>query len=208
MFYILIIKIISMYFLIIIIHRLFEKRNLSDLKIYEFLLLILINTLMFNVLIVDDIIDTLICIFVLLLLYTFLNYLILKNYNFRKVLDGKPIVIIKNGKFDFTEMSKLKYSLDDILRELRLKGIKNIENVKYAILEKNGSMSIFSDNSDYPLPLILDGIIDNEALREIKKDYKWIISILKNKNIELNDVYYAFYVEGKTFVIRKSNLSK
>ena len=68
------------------------------------------------------------------------------------------------------------------------------------------TLSVFCDDSDYPLPLILDGIIDFNVLNEIKKDYNWIIKILKEKNIELDEVFYAFYTNKKVFVIKKSEL--
>ena len=103
-------------------------------------------------------------------------------------------------------MSKLRYSLDDLLTQLRLQGVKSIDNVKYAVLENNGNLSVFSDNSDYPLPLILVGVIDYTVLKEINKNYDWILKILRNKKLELEDVFYAFYTNGKTFIITKSEL--
>ena len=65
---------------------------------------------------------------------------------------------------------------------------------------------MFNDNNDYPLPLILDGVIDYSVLKEIKKDYNWIIKILKNKNLELDEVFYAFYTNKKVFIIEKNEL--
>ena len=135
-----------------------------------------------------------------------LSYITLKSEKVRNLIDGKPIVIIKNGKLNFTEMYKLRYSLDDLLTQLRLQGVKSIDKVKYAVLENNGNLSVFNDNSDYPLPLILDGIIDYTVLKEINKDYNWLINMLKKKNLELSEVFYAFYTEGKTFIIKKDDL--
>ena len=103
-------------------------------------------------------------------------------------------------------MSKIRYSLDDLLTQLRLQGVKSIDKVKYAVLENNGNLSVFNDNSDYPLPLILDGVIDYSVLKEINKDYNWLINILKKKNIELDEVFYAFYTNDKTFIITKKEL--
>ena len=136
----------------------------------------------------------------------FISFITLKSDKIRYILDGKPTVIIKNGKLNFTEMSKLRYSLDDLLTQLRLQGVKSIESVKYAILENNGNLSIFSDNSDYPLPLILDGVIDYSVLKEIKKDFNWIMNILKSKNLDIDEVFYAFYTNKKVFIIEKNQL--
>ena len=62
---------------------------------------------------------------------------------------------------------KLRYTLDDLVSQLRSQGIKNIEEVDYAILENNGELSVFQNTKDYPLPLILDGEIDYDVLKEI-----------------------------------------
>ena len=74
------------------------------------------------------------------------------------------------------------------------------------MLENNGDLSIFNDNSDYPLPLILDGVIDYNTLKEIKKDYNWLIDSLKKKNLEIDEVFYAFYTNNKTFIITRNEL--
>ena len=64
-------------------------------------------------------------------------------------------------------MSKIRYSLDDLITQLRLQGIKSIEKIKYAVLENNGNLSVFTDDSDYPMPLILDGVIDYQVLKSL-----------------------------------------
>ena len=135
-----------------------------------------------------------------------ISFITLKNDKLRYIIDGKPTIIIKNGKLNFTEMSKLRYSLDDLLTQLRLQGVKSIDKVKYAILENNGNLSVFNDNSDYPLPLILDGVIDYNTLKEIKKDYNWLINNLKKKNLEIDEIFYAFYTNNKTFIITRNEL--
>ena len=60
--------------------------------------------------------------------------------------------------------------------------------------------------TSYPFAIIVDGKIQDDVLYEIKKDRKWIYNILDNKNIELNNVFYAFYKGSKTFIIKKDDL--
>lgn len=103
-------------------------------------------------------------------------------------------------------MIKLRYSLDDLITQLREQSIKSIEEVNYAILENDGKLSVFKNSKDYPMPIIMDGKIDFEVLHEIKKNEKWILNILKEKNILLKDVFYAFHTSNKTFIITKSDL--
>lgn len=203
-----ILKTLFMYFFIIFVYRIMGKKEVGELSIVDLIVSILIAELV--ALSIEgekeSIFVSVVPILVLVVVQILLSYITLKNDKVRNIIDGKPTIIIKNGKLNFTEMSKLRYSLDDLLTQLRLQGVKSIDKVKYAVLETNGNLSVFNDNSDYPLPLILDGVIDYNVLKEIKKDYEWIIKILKKENLELDDVFYAFYTEGKTFIIKKSEL--
>ncbi len=208
MYFNLIFKTIFMYFFVIFVYRLMGKKEVGELSIVDLIVSILIAELIALSIENDKggILMSVIPILVLVFVQMLISYITMKNDKIRNLIDGKPTVIIKNGKVNFTEMSKLRYSLDDLLTQLRLQGVKSIDKVKYAILENNGNLSVFSDNSDYPLPLILDGVIDYNVLNDIGKDYKWIINMLKNKNLELEDVFYAFYTNGKTFIIKRSEL--
>lgn len=208
MYFTLIFKTIFMYFFIIFVHRLMGKKEVGQLSIVDLIVSILMAELIALSIQEDQksLLISVIPILVLVGVQMLISYITLKNDKLRNIIDGKPTIIIKNGKLNFTEMSKLRYSLDDLLTQLRLQGVKSIDKVKYAVLENNGNLSVFNDNSDYPLPLILDGVIDYSVLKEIKKDYNWLIGLLKKKNIELDDVFYAFYTNNKTFIITKKEL--
>jgi uncharacterized membrane protein YcaP (DUF421 family) len=144
----------------------------------------------------------------LVLIEMLFSYIGIKSPKFRKIVDGSPVVIIKNGKLNFEAISKLRYSLDDLVTQLREQSIKNIEEVNYAVLENNGKLSIFEKETEYPLPIILDGQIDYEVLKDMNKDKKWIYNILKKNNIELQNVFYAFYTKNKTYIIKKDEINK
>lgn len=208
MYFNLIFKTIFMYFFIIFVYRLMGKKEVGQLSIVDLIVSILIAELIALSIQEDQksLLISVVPILVLVGVQMLISFITLKNDKLRYIIDGKPTIIIKNGKLNFTEMSKLRYSLDDLLTQLRLQGVKSIDKVKYAILENNGNLSVFNDNSDYPLPLILDGVIDYSVLKEIDKDYDWIINLLKKKNLELDEVFYAFYTNGKTFIIEKSEL--
>lgn len=208
MYFTLIFKTVFMYFFIIFVYRLMGKKEVGQLSIVDLIVSILIAELIALSIGGDEksIFISVVPILVLVGVQILISFITLKSDRLRNIIDGKPTIIIKNGKLNFSEMSKLRYSLDDLLTQLRLQGIKSIDKVKYAVLENNGNLSVFSDNADYPLPLILDGVIDYSVLKEIKKDYNWIISVLHKKNIDLDDVFYAFYTGGKTFIITKTEL--
>lgn len=183
------------------------KKEVGQLSIIDLIVSIIISELASICISSENgILYGVIPIIVLVIVQIFISYVSLKSEFIRQIVEGKPAVIIKNGKLNFELMKKLRYSLDDLLTQLRLQGIISIDKVKYAVLENNGELSTFIDNNDYPLPLILDGVIDYDTLKEIGKNYEWIISLLKSKNYRLEDVFYAFYTSGKMFIITRSEL--
>ena len=137
------------------------------------------------------------------------SFLSLKSNKFRDILDGKESVIISNGKLNFSEMKKQKYNLNDLLLQLRDKGIRTIEEVDYAILETNGKLSVFQKQDDnnnvFPLPLVLDGVIEENNLKFINKTRKWLNNELNKKKINLDNIFYAFYKDDDIYVIENEN---
>jgi len=208
MYFIMIIKTTILYFFIMFVYRIMGKKEVGQLSIVDLIVTILIAEL--AAISIENaessIFVSIIPIIVLVAIQIILSYTSLKSKSFRHFVEGKPTVIIKNGKIVFSEMVKLRYSLDDLVLQLREQGINSIEEVKFAILENNGELSVFDKKSSYPLPLILDGVIDYSVLNDINKTTGWLYRVLKDKNINLEDVFYAFYAKGNTFVIKKSDL--
>lgn len=120
-------------------------------------------------------------------------------------MDGKPSLIINKGKLNVKEMLRQRYTLDDLLLQLRQNSISNIKDVNYAILENNGKLSIFKkdDKIDTPLPIIIDGIINIDVLVSINKSESWLMESLDNQHMKLKDVLYAFYNKKVLYVIKK-----
>lgn len=203
-----IIKTFILYFLIVLAYRLMGKKEVGELSIIDLIVTILIAEL--AAISIEEgkrsILISIIPIVELVIIQIMLSYITIKNSKLRELIDGKPSVIIKAGKICFKEMTKLRYSLDDLISQLREKGIKSIEEVDYAVLENSGTLSVFQKTKDYPLPIILDGVIDSEVLKEINKNEVWLYKILERKNLKLEDVFYAFYTKEKTYIIKKSEL--
>ena len=208
MYFSMVIKTTILYFFIMFVYRIMGKKEVGQLSIVDLIVTILIAEL--AAISIENtessIFVSIIPIIVLVAIQIILSYTSLKSKSFRHFVEGKPTVIIKNGRIVFSEMVKLRYSLDDLVLQLREQGINSIEEVKFAILENNGELSVFDKKSSYPLPLILDGVIDYSVLNDINKTTGWLYKVLKDKNINLEDVFYAFYAKGNTFVIKKSDL--
>ena len=202
-----VLRTLFMYFFIIVVYRIMGKKEVGQLSIIDLIVSILIAELVAIAIEAEkSIFLSIIPITILTITQIGISFITLKNEKIRDLIDGKPTVIIKNGKLNFKEMSHLRYSLDDLVTQLRLQGVKSIEKVKYAILENNGSLSVFSDDEDYPLPLILDGVIDYKVLSDINKDYPWLKNIISKKQIELEEIFYAFYTHNKLVIITKDEL--
>jgi len=207
MYFSIIFKTILMYFFIILVYRIMGKKEVGQLSIVDLIVSILIAELVALAISSNkSIFMSIVPISVIVLVQILISYLSLKNQKLRNIIDGKPTILIKSGKLNFTEMSKLRYSLDDLIMQLRLQGISSIENVKYAILENNGQLSVFMEENDYPMPIILDGVINYDTLKEIKKDYKWLVEKIKEKRLNVDDIYYSFYRSKKLFIITKKDL--
>ena len=211
-FLIIIYRTLFFYFFIFIIYRIMGKREVGQLGIIDLIVSILIAEL--AVICIENFDKTmwysLVPILTLTSLQISLAFLTLKMPKFRNFLDGKPSVIIKNGRVNYKEMMRQKYNLDDLLVQMREKGYKSIEEIDYAILENNGTLSIFDKKSDkdLPLPLILDSNIEEDTLKLLNKDKKWVYDLLDKKNVLLDEVFYAFYKDKNVFIIKRTDLGE
>ena len=201
---------IFFYFLVVLAYRLMGKKEISQLEITDLIVSILMAELIAISIenINDPIYLTILPIGALVLLEIILSKITLKSRKVNKIMTGKPSLIISNGKLNFKELIKQRYTLDALLLELRQASIKTINEVEYAFLEPNGKLSIFKYNflktkTDYPMPLIIDGEIQKETLKQLKKDENWLLTKIYNKNITLDRVFYAFYKNKKVYIINK-----
>lgn len=200
------------YFFILLIYRIMGKREVGQLGITDLIVSILMAELaMISIEGYDkSIFYSVLPIVTLTILQISLAYFSIKNPKFRIFLDGSPSIIIKEGKVNYKEMLKQRYTLDDLLVQIRDKGFKSLEEVEYAILENNGTLSVFgyanSKNKYLPLPIILDGKVQEDTLRYLDKDDSWIDTILTKKDVKLEDIFYAFYKDKSIFIIKQSDL--
>lgn len=203
-----ILKTVVLYFFIILSYRIMGKKEVGKLGIVDLIVSVLIAELAALSIeeVESSIFISIVPIVVLVVIQVVFGYISMKNSKIRNFVDGTPKIIIKDGKLNFSVMSKLRYTLDDLLSQLREQSVKSIEEVKYAILENNGKLSVFDKNAEYPLPIIIDGVVDYVVLKDLHKEVKWITKMLEEKNLKLEDVFYAFYAKGKTFIIKKSDL--
>ena len=210
-------KTLFFYILITIIYRIMGKREVGELSIMDLIVSIFIAELAAISIenYQDSILFSLLPIVLLVIVQIVMAKLSLKSATVRGMIDGAPSVIIDRGIINFKEMLKQRYNLDDLLVQLRSRGIKSIEEVDYAILETSGKLSpnvmaarktVNIINRVYPLPVIIDGKLQKDVLFQIGKDEEWLYKMLGKENYRLEDVFYGFYQKNKLFLIRKSTI--
>ena len=203
-------KSLFFYLFITIGFRLMGKREIGELSIIDFIVSIFIAELAAISIenYKDSMLFSIIPISTLIIIQIITAKISLKSSIFRDTLDGSPSVIINRGKVNFREMVKQRYNVNDLLSQLRSQSIKCIEDVDYAILESNGKLSIFekSFNKDYPLPLILDGKVDDDVLLQIGKSRSWLDKRLEREGYKVEDIFYGFYKGHNLFLIKDENI--
>ena len=179
-YFIVFLRTIFFYFVIFVIYRIMGKREVGQLGIIDLIVSILIAELV--VISIENYKDSvwysLVPIITLTVLQVILALITMNAPKIRNFLDGNPSVIIKNGILNYKEMVKQKYNLDDLLVQLREKGYRSIEEIEYAILENNGSLSVFPSSKNktpFPFPIIIDGEIQEETVKNLHKNNNWVL---------------------------------
>ena len=208
---IIILRTFFFYFFILVILRVMGKKVVGQLSINDFIILISDLVVLGIEKYDTPSIYVILPILILLFLELASSYISLKSNKIRNFLEGKPVLIINRGIINYKEMIKQKYTLDNLLYELRKRSIKDINEVEYAVLENDGSLNIFKYNfidlnKTYPLPLILDGVIQDDTLDYIGKSRTWINNYLKEKQVNKNNVFYAFYKNKNIYIITKKDI--
>lgn len=127
----------------------------------------------------------------------------LTNHNnfFKKVIEGTPQLIIKNGVIDVNLALRNGLSANDLSFKLRQAGVMDVRNVKRAVFERNGQLTLVMKNEDsIKYPIILDGKIDADELNSIHKDDEWLETELKKRNLEVAEVYMANYIDNQLII--------
>lgn len=202
-----VIRTILLYIVIILAIRIMGKRQIGELQTSELVVTLLISDIaaipMQNT--EQSLLSGIVPILILIVCEIIISFLMLKRAGFRRIICGKPIVIISDGKINQSEMHRLRMSTEDLSEELRQQGIFNIEDVGFAIVETNGKLSVLKKpEKDIPtaeelgiktndkgleVVVISDGEISKYSLKICGLNRDWLFDILKKENTELNDVF-------------------
>lgn len=144
---------------------------------------------------------------VILIIWTIL-ILLLKWLNtnvsmIKHLIDGKPVIIIKNGKLDPEACRSKGLSAADVALKLRSQSVFQLKDVKRAVIEQNGQFIIVRMGDENPkYPIITDGVIQTEILDTIGKSEEWLMAKLEEEGYDnVADIFIAEYDKGQINVV-------
>ncbi|MGG7035675.1 MAG: DUF421 domain-containing protein [Flavobacterium sp.] len=141
-----IIRTASVYFFMVIAIRVFGKKELSQLNTADIILILLISNAVQNAMVGDNtsLLGGLTAAFVLFVINYILKKLMFKYKAFGDLITQKPEILIHNGNIDFKTLSKLNITSEEIEEAMREHGVEHFKEVKLAMMEIDGNISIIS----------------------------------------------------------------
>lgn len=183
------------------------KRNIGELQPTELVITLLLSE--FASIPIEDnsvpLINSLIPVMVLISLEIINSVISMKSTKFRSISDGNALLIIKDGKLDQKQLKKLRFTVDDVLSALRQKDVFDINEVAYAIIETNGTLSVLlkpqfqnatkqdvkvkTKNDGYTCPVIIDGVVLKKNLDVLEINKEDLERILEKKKVHKKQIF-------------------
>lgn len=115
------------------------------------------------------------------------------------LLDGKPTVLIKNGRIDVQAVILAGQSASDLMFKLREQEVYDVSKVKRAVLEQNGQLTVIEYGDESPkYPIIYDGQANDDVLVAIDQDEDWLLDQVKQQGYNsFSDIFVGEYLSGK-----------
>lgn len=222
-----VLRIAMMYAFVVLCLRIMGKRQIAELEPSELVVTIIISDIA-----TDPIIDpgkpfvtAIIAISILLFFEVVLSFLAYKHINIRSLLYGKPSTFYSDGEINQKEMENQRFSIGDLLEEVRNNGAASLKEVEHIVMETNGNVSVILNSENRPLTpsdvgikaeetemsyIIIDnGCIISSNLKRLDLTRAWIKERLKKEGIRrISDVFYmGADKNGHTVVIKKNRKS-
>ena len=201
------VRTLILYSLLILVIRLMGKRQIGQMEPSEFVVTMLVANLA-SIPMQDEGIPLffgMIPILTVLGMELILSALSLRSIRLRRVLCGKPVILIENGRLLQQNLRKTRVTMDELTGLLRQKDVLDLRSVRYAILETNGNLSVFPYPQEKPasaadagiavkaqyLPftIVCDGFLLEENLQKAKKDTLWVQKVLHDHGATLAETW-------------------
>ena len=198
----LIVRAIIVYLLVLVVFRLMGKRQIGEMQPFELVLTLVIADLA-TIPMAESAIPTLdgvVPLITLVVVHFTLSFISKKSQGFRKVLNGKPVIVINPDGIDFAAIETLNMTVDDIFEAIRSAGYFKLEEIQYAIMETNGVVNVLpksefapatngdlkikTEKSTIPYTIISEGKVLDENLLLLKYTKKELDNLLKKRQIK------------------------
>lgn len=206
---IIVLRSIFLFFLTLLLTRVMGKRSLSKMLPFDFICysVVAIIASLISLNIITNLPLGLIALAIWALLPIALDYLSMKSKWIHDIVTGKQWVLMKNGKVMEENLSEIRLTGEELLRELRSKNVFNLVDVEFAIMESTGEINVYLKSDKKPVTaydlgtkvapkvepqtIILDGNILNEGLTNMGLDQEWLKTQLENAGVALDNVFIA-----------------
>ena len=198
---------ILLYLILILVVRLMGKRQIGEMEPAEFVVTMLIANL--AAIPMQDsgipLLSGLVPILTVLGVQLILAVASMRFIAFRRLLCGKPVILIDNGKILQENLKSARINLDELTGQLRAKDVLDIRTVQFAILETSGDLSVFpypkekpasakdagvqATGQHLPVTVVEDGYLSRENLERAKKDEKWLEKVLSQHNCGVKETF-------------------
>ena len=208
------IRTIILYLILIFVIRLMGKRQVGQMEPSEFVVTMLVANLA-SIPMQDGgipLYSGLIPILTVLGAELVLSAISMYSVGLRRLLCGKPVILIENGRILRQNLRRTRISLDELTGQLREKDVLDPASVQYAILETNGQLSVFpfpkyrpasakeagiqAEKQSLPVTIIADGHLFHKNLPVAGKDLIWVEKVLKARNATIRDTF-LLTVDGR-----------
>lgn len=200
-------KTILCYFFILFCLKIMGKREIGEISAFDIVVFFIISEL-FSLSLNEpehSILRSLIPVSIIVLLQLVTALISLYVPKFRSLMEGKKSYLIYKGVIQQNEMKRQRYTIEDLMAQLRMKEIQTPQDVEYAILENNGELTIIKKDNCImlsPDPLIMDGKINKTALARITKDEVWLVEELKKLGfIDVSKLFLVLYLKNGLYVV-------
>lgn len=194
-----ILRAVVAFFFLVIVAKAMGQRSISQLRLLDFVIALVIGNIVAHPLSDEKLglEGSLITTVVLVILYLTGIFLMLKYPGFRRLLNNKPVILVKNGEILNKGLKKARISVDILLEELRERKVMDLKTVALAFWEADGKISFFlypqyeavtheamninTEPLDFPIIIIKEGILNYKELSQIGIDENWVVTNLKNQ---------------------------
>ena len=204
------IRTLFIYLFLSISIKIMGKRQIGELEVEELVSTLVISEVAALPIADPDIplMNAIIPVLFIVCLEIIISYVKNKSALLKKYVEGEPIYLVHRGTLLQSVLKENRLSVNELLCEMRIQGVSSIEEIDYAVLEQNGSISIFKKD-DTPLshPLIVDGEVDLKMLTELGHDEGWLKKQLSKKSLAAEDVFLMTVDDNNgIYIIRKETI--